>query len=96
MFLGWCLALILTREQSTNTNNVIRSKSPANNKSLLALARLLLCNNVTSSQEEILYILSEMLAFGKKQVAPVVGRCAAQVGKNRRDVERCKLMQNMY
>lgn len=82
MFLVRCLALILTREQATNTNNVIRSKSPANNKSLLALARLLLHNNVTCSQEETLYFVGELLALGKKQVAPVLGRCAAQVRKN--------------
>lgn len=54
MFLVRGLARILTREQSTNTNNVIRSKSPANNKSLLAFARLSLYSNVTSSQEETL------------------------------------------
>lgn len=41
----------------TNTNNVIRSESPASNTSALGLARLsLLYNNVTSSQEETFYL----------------------------------------
>jgi len=59
VFLVRCLALILTREQSTNTNNVIRSKPLANNKSPLALARLSLYNNVTSSQEETLCLVRD-------------------------------------